>query len=448
MADGKAADPRAALAGLADGVVASRSDALRVVEVIELLLDGGHWAEADGLYVARCDTGRVFRHLPAAGLGQRAARAFVATPDRRAACSSELSPDDLSFYLNETGLHAMFAGDLAAAREYLPAALEHDRGTGNTGQRPAGLRNLAECLGRLGLAGPALEAAAEALDWAERSLDDRQVRDAHACLAWAAGLAGDTARAEQHFLIADQLDFEGQPAGNHLYSNRGVWWAEWLVRTGRRWAARLLTEDNETLCYDNGWTVPLARCERLLGQFVLADDDDLDEAANYLDEAVSVLRDGGYLPDLAEALPALAEWSHADGDPDAAGRHLTGAIAIAAPRGLVPAHCAALATRARLRVAGAGAGAPAIAQARADADAALDLATAHGLPWSELEALRAHATLDEAEGKEHGWSARASALESKLIPPGLDRDPMKTVERLAAEQKAAGASTPGQDPEL
>src|SRR6185437_7724186 len=130
------------------GPVASRAEALAVVEEIERLLAAGHWAEADGLYVTRCDTGRVFRHLPAAGLGQRAASAFVATTDRRAACPERLSPGDLSFYLNDAGLHAMYAGDLAAAREYLSAALEHDRVAGRTAHLSAGLRNLAECLGR------------------------------------------------------------------------------------------------------------------------------------------------------------------------------------------------------------------------------------------------------------------------------------------------------------
>jgi tetratricopeptide (TPR) repeat protein len=411
------------------GPVTSRADALAVVEEIERLLDGGHWAEADGLYVTRCGTGQVFRHLPAAGLGQRAAGAFVATPDRRAACSERLSPDDLSFYLNDAGLHAMHAGDLATAREYLLAALEHDRESGNTAQLSAGLRNLAECLGRLGLAGPALEAATEALDRAERSLDSRQARDAHACLAWAAGLAGDTARAEQHFLIADQLEFADDPGGNHLYSNRGVWWAEWLARTGRRWAARLLTEDNEARCYGNGWTGPLARCERLLGQFILTDDDDAGEAGGHLGSAASSLRDGDCLPDLADTLPALAEWAVAAGDQDAARGYLDEAIAIAASCGLVPARCAALAARARLHAAQAD-----ITRGRADAGAALDLATRHGLPWSELDALRAHAVLDEAESTDHGWAGQADVLFTRLVPPGLDRDPLRTVERSAAEQ--------------
>lgn len=433
-----------ALAGLPDGTVTSRAGALVVVEAIERLLDGGHWAEADDLYVTRCDTGRVFRHLPAAPLGQRAASAFVATLDRRAACLERLSPSDLSFYLNETGLHAMFAGDLATAREYLSASLQHDRGTGDTAKLPAGLRNLAECLGRLGLPGPALETATEALDWAERSLDDHQIRDAHACLAWAAGLAGDTARAEQHFLIADQLEFADHPTGgHHLYSNRGVWWAEWLARTGRHWAAQLLTDDNETLCQDNGWNGPLARCERLLGQFALADDDELPEAGRYLTSAATRQRDAEHLPDLAETLPHLAHWAHATGDQDAATQHLTEAIAIAAPRNLIPAHCAALTTRARLHAIEA-----AIAQGRADADAALNLATTHQLPWSELDALQAHAALDEAGNTDHSsWSTRATALHARLLPPGLDRDPLRTVERQATEAAPPG-TTPGGSPEL
>ena len=406
------------------GPVTSRADALAVVEEIERLLDGGRWAEADGLYVTRCGTGQVFRHLPAAGLGQRAAGAFVATPDRRAACSERLSPDDLSFYLNDAGLHAMHAGDLATAREYLSASVQHDRGTGNTAQLAAGLRNLAECLGRLGLPGPALETAAEALDWAGRSLDDHQARDAHACLAWAAGLAGDTSRAEQHFLIADQLEYADHGAGgHHLYSNRGVWWAEWLARTGRHWAAQLLTDDNETLCRANGWNDPLARCERLLGQFALADKD-LPEAGRYLTSAATRQHDAGSLSDLAETLPHLAAWAHTAGDPGTAAQHLTEAIAISAPRNLISAHVTALATRARLNA----------TQGRADASTALNLATTHNLPWSELEALRAHAALDEAEATDNGWSTRATTLQSKLSPPTLDRDPLRTVERQSAER--------------
>ena len=70
----------------------SRADALRVTEAIELLLDAGQWQPADNLYRARCDSGDVWKHLPAARLGQRTATAFVATPARRDACATHLAP--------------------------------------------------------------------------------------------------------------------------------------------------------------------------------------------------------------------------------------------------------------------------------------------------------------------------------------------------------------------
>ena len=74
----------------------------------------------------------VWQTLPAARLGQRAAAAFVATPARRDACATQLSLDRLGFYLNEVGLFALNAGDLAAAREYLPMAVRHARDAGDT----------------------------------------------------------------------------------------------------------------------------------------------------------------------------------------------------------------------------------------------------------------------------------------------------------------------------
>jgi hypothetical protein len=72
------------------------------------------------------------------------------------------------------------------------------------------------------------------------------------------------------------------------------------------------------------------------------------------------------------------------------------------------------------------------------ADDALRLAVRHQLAWHELDALRAHALLDEAEHADHGWAAKADALHARLVPPGLDPDPLATVERLVAEQKARG----------
>ena len=106
---------------------------------------------------------------------------------------------------------------------------------------------------------------------------------------------------------------------------------------------------------------------------------------------------------------------------------------------MIPAHCAALAARARIRAAQATATAnpDLLLQGRDAADASLHLAARHLLPWHELDALRGHTALDQAAGVDQGWAAKADALHARLVPPGLDPDPLATVERLVAAQKGA-----------
>ena len=106
---------------------------------------------------------------------------------------------------------------------------------------------------------------------------------------------------------------------------------------------------------------------------------------------------------------------------------------------MVPAHSAALAARARIRASQAATTGDTdlLYQGRDAADAALRLAVRHHLAWHELDALRAHALLDEAEHTDHGWAAKADALHARLVPPDLDPDPLATVERLVAAEKAA-----------
>jgi hypothetical protein len=186
----------------------------------------------------------------------------------------------------------------------------------------------------------------------------------------------------------------------------------------------------------------------MLGRLALAAGDAV-AAGDYLATATACFRDGDLLTDLAIALGDLAEHARVAGDLEAADRYTAEAVTIAAPRGMVFAHCAALAARARIRAsrATAIANSDLIYQGRDAADAALRLATRHNLAWRELDALRAHATLDDAEGIDHGWAARADVLYARLVPPGLDPDPLATVERLVAEEKAAQErdDTSGQD---
>jgi tetratricopeptide (TPR) repeat protein len=413
-----------ALAGLPAGMVTSRADALRVVEAVELLLDAGQWRPADELYKNRSGEGRAWRYLPAARLGQRAAIAFVATPARRDACATNLASGRLMYYLAEAGLCAMNAGDPATARDYLTLAARHDRDAGDMPNLTIGLLNLAECLGRLGLPAAAREAAAEALTCAETANDRNDIGLSHAYLGLLAGLAGDTTAAEDHFTTAGRTRAADEPSRGSANGFPSIWWAEWLARTERPGPAQALTRHNADISQRNGWHADAARCDQILGGLALAAGDAA-TAGRHLTDATSVFRNGDYLIELAEVLTSLAAWAQATGDLDTAERHLAEAIAIAAPRGLIPAHVTALAARARLRAAQATtSNTSALAQGRDDADAARRLAVRYQLPWHELDALTAHASLDEAEGTSRGWAAQASQLHAQLVSPDLDPDPL------------------------
>jgi len=257
------------LTGMPAGHVANRVDALRAVEAIELLLAAGQWEPADDMYISRCDDGYVWLDLPAVRLGQRAATAFVATRARRAACSRHLGADRLCFYLNEVGLFAKNAGDLVTAREYEWMVVRRDRDADDATNLSIDLQNLADCLGHSGEMGPAREAADVAFRCAKAVGDRRGLCDSHACLAWLAGLAGESAEAERQFLAADQIAFAELEHGAHLSSTNGIQWAEWLARTERAGAAQRLTRNNADLNRDYGLNQDAARCDQLLGRLAL-----------------------------------------------------------------------------------------------------------------------------------------------------------------------------------
>lgn len=200
--------------------------------------------------------------------------------------------------------------------------------------------------------------------------------------------------------------------------------------------ARSLTERNREICNSNGWHSDRALCDRELGRCDLIEGD-LDSAGRRLQAAVGVLRDGELLVEWAATLPDLAEHRRRTGQLDDAERICTEAITAAGPRGLVPTHAQALATRALVR----GdrfdktGDRNQLDQARDDAEHALRLATrTRRLPWQELDACLAHAHLDHLEGQDQGWRARAEKLRAELVPPDLDPDPLATVEARVREQ--------------
>ena len=129
-------------------------------------------------------------------------------------------------------------------------------------------------------------------------------------VGWLAALAGDTAQAEQQFILADQIEMAIDPMGSHLYSLRGAWWADCLRRTGRPGSAKALTRRNHEICRKKGWRAVAAWCDRQLGRLALAAGDTA-AAGQYLTAAAECFRDGDYLTELSVTLADLAEHARA-----------------------------------------------------------------------------------------------------------------------------------------
>lgn len=426
----------ATLSDIPEGTVTSREQAQLVVEAIELLADAGQWAAANDLYTNRTASRAVWHTLPAARLGQRAAFAFVATLQRRERCRATLGPHRLGFYLNSMGLFATDSGDMDAAREHLENAVQHSAVEGDRANHSISLQNLSECLAAQGMIAQAARMAAKALLSADG--DDAETEGSHVDLGWTYFLGGDTLAAEEQFLAADLSMFRN--IYSHLLALSACYWAAFLVRTGRLGPAQRVVERSLERCRTEGWNDDVARSTVTLTRIGLAEPSASPRSVD-IGAAIQCFRDGELLIELADSLTVAADHARHRGDLVTATDMSTEALTIAAPRSLIPTQAAALAVRARIAAdQHTATGDPNhLHSGRDAADAARRLATgANPLPWHELDALRAHAHLDSAEGVDHGWAEKAALLHRQLVPDGLDPDPLATVEREIAAERARG----------
>jgi tetratricopeptide (TPR) repeat protein len=418
-----------ALADLPARPVFSHDEALRVVEMIELLLEADQWAAADELHLSFMDRGTGWARIPAAKLGQRCALAFVGTPARRSYCREHLSDEHLARYINHAALFAMLAGDMTAGELFLKAALDYYQEQNKPQGRSLALQRLSGCLYYQGHAARAQEAAERAVELARTGASDRALRNAITTLGSALDLGGESVAADNCFIEADLTLQSIHGPESHIYSLGGTLWGDLLVRTGRITAARQLTEDNRAICRKNRWNHGTARCDRVLARCDLAEGD-LRNAGYRLENAAATFREGDFLVELAMTLPDIAEHRRRAGDLSNAELLCNEAINLAGPRQLVPSHARALAIRARIRadrIINTN-GTLLRDRARDDADHAMRLSTMiRRLPWQELDALEAHASIDAAEGRDQGWSQRASMLRERLNPDELLIDPLTVI---------------------
>jgi hypothetical protein len=412
-----------ALADLPARPVISHDEALRVVEMIELLLEADQWVAADELHYSFLDKGRGWARIPAARLGQRCATAFVGTQDRRRACDEHLSDEHLSRYINHAGLFAMLAGDMSTAEYFLNAALDQYHEGEHPESRSIAFQRLSGCLYYQGHGDRARVTAEQAVALVRSVHSGNPLRNALTTLASALDIAGESIAADDCFAEADrvQLRYGSQ---THIYSLGGALWGDFLLRTGRLTVARQLTEANRLICERNRWNHGIARCDRLLARCDLIGGD-LHSAEYRLDNAAATFRDGDFLVELTMTLPDIAEQRRLAGDLSNAERICTEAINLAGPRQLVPSHARALSIRARVRADSLTDAEGSLLRARDDADHAMRLTTMiRHLPWQELDALEAHAYIDAIEKHDRGWGEQARALRARLSPGELRSNPL------------------------
>jgi len=410
------------------GPVTTRDDALKVVEMLELLVDADMWDAARDLYQSRTDNGRIWHGLPASALGQRCAAAFVATSERSSKCLSNLGGKITGHFLNGVGIHSYLLGDATSARSFLELAIAQFEKTNDHINVATARTNLSTVARLMGDGAAALTETKNAIKAAMRIWDvpvqTRRLKFAHYQCAAAMAAVGRVHDADEKFLYAS--------SGGHRNPTDDEYgeieWAWMLLTTGRVAAGLALASERRSVATRAGWGVQVAQCDWLLG-IAARLNGDYAAAGAHLRSASSVFLDGDSHMYRARSLLDLARLARDEVRPQEAELICGQVINFAGQRGFVPLQAAALALRAQARgdMARLDSNWQVFNRARDDADHALRLATrTKHLPWEELAALDAHVLLDEIRDSGKSWRRLARGLRARLLPEDLPEDPRLT----------------------
>jgi tetratricopeptide (TPR) repeat protein len=391
------------VANIVVDLLAERPSLQRVVDIrelepilisIELLLEAGDFDHANELYRDRLENGGVFRWLPAFSEGMYCALSFVASEKHRKCCTERLGLPRLGYFLNETALFAMEAGELSFAVPFYEDNLALKRRSDDKINLSVNLQNYADLLVHFGQLDEAASCINEALMLADQEENDRRiVSNRLAYLGMIHTYRGHITEAIQAFENAN-----GTKKYNtevlRLYSLPAIHWAELMLRLGQTSRARTLTEANLEICKRNQWQHDVARCHYILGRTAIAEGR-FAEATEYITTAEDTMRRGHQLLDLPNLLLARATLEYYRKLWDEALRFVNETLLLAMPRRMRLAHADALVLRGRIllergishSVAQTNVPQLSIERAYDDADAALTLARQSGYLWAERDAL-------------------------------------------------------------
>jgi NB-ARC domain len=175
-------------------------------------------------------------------------------------------------------------------------------------------------------------AAEESFDYANRAKNSWTQMESLVHQAIAADLQGNHEVAEKLFLQAEARQQKMQNDTRHLFSWRGIAYANYLNRAGRLGQAESVAEENLQICQDKGWLNLVGKANRTLGDISLNCGRQTD-AGKFYDTAVKIARSTPRYDALIEALLSRGQWSARYGDRKTARNDLAEALRCATVNG-------------------------------------------------------------------------------------------------------------------
>jgi tetratricopeptide (TPR) repeat protein len=233
--------------------------------------------------------------------------------------------NDKRWIISAIGFRLMSLGRLREAVPFYERATKGYLDAQEWSFASATYQNLANLHASLGALTASAEAADQALALARQAENKQDECWSLAWQAWAAHLQGGLPAAAAAFAQAEALEQEIDSGKRYLYSNRGIFHAEHLRRSGEAETARRVTRANLEICERNHWAFLVSQCHRVLGDL---DADpttgpgqapgERDSALAHYDQALHITRGISHRKSLIEALLGRGRfWAR---HPDLAGR--------------------------------------------------------------------------------------------------------------------------------
>ncbi len=285
-------------------------DLAPLIEAVHHACRAGAYDEAYRIYKERIRQGNRFVDVHQLGAYETSLALMLEfCPDGDTSQALQVSDSKRkSWILNAIGLRLMSLGRLGAAVTFYERGNAMDAELEDWQNASIGYQNLAGLHAHLGALAASADAAREALALARRAENKREERASLAYLAWAAHLRGDLNAAGAAFQQAEALEREIDSDKSYLYSNRAIWHADHLRRTGAADYARRVTTANLEICEEYRWPDKVSMSHRVLGDLE-AEAGAQEAAREHYAAALNIARSITYRPALSEALLARGRWA-------------------------------------------------------------------------------------------------------------------------------------------